>query len=134
MVPSSCKQGGQRAHDRSGRIFLGRNLKKTAGFLEELCAKTKEECGLGKYEDSLQDIRRGPTGIDAEFGEHDGDDMVPVVEEEPVQKSRQFLEEGDAGAVAKAEGAIARISSPSWHHRYPEGERFQESGRPNVPE
>ena len=125
--------GGQRAHDRSGRIFLGRNLKKTAGFLEELCAKTKEECGLGKYEDSLQDIRRGPTGIDAEFGEHDGDDMVPVVEEEPVQKSRQFLEEGDAGAVAKAEGAIARISSPSWHHRYPEGERFQESGRPNVP-
>ena len=35
--------------------------------------------------------------------------MVPVVEEEPVQKSRQFLEEGNAGAVAKAEGAIAGI-------------------------
>ena len=62
---------------------MGRNPKKPVCFLEELCAKTQEECGRGKYEDSLQDIRRGSTGIDAEFGEHDGDDMVPVVEEEP---------------------------------------------------
>ena len=90
---------------------MGRNPKKTACFLKELCAKTQEECGRGRYEDSLQDIRRRSAGIDAEFGEHDGDDMVPVVKEEPIQKSRQFLEEGNAGAVAKAEGAIARIKN-----------------------
>ena len=39
---------------------------------------------MGKKEDSLQDIRRGSAGIDAELGEHDGDDMVPVLEDEPV--------------------------------------------------
>ena len=66
------------------QVFLGRNPKKPVCFLEELCAKTQEEYGRGKYEDSLQDIRRGSAGIDAEFGEHDGDDMVPVVEEEPI--------------------------------------------------
>ena len=35
--------------------------------------------------------------------------MVPVVEEEPVQQSRQLPEEGHSGAVAKAEGAVAGI-------------------------
>ena len=90
MVPSSCQQRGPKCQQRGPKgarspwqVFLGRNPKKTACFLKELCAKTQEECGRGKYEDSLQDIRRGSTGIDAEFGEHDGDDMVPVVEEEP---------------------------------------------------
>ena len=35
--------------------------------------------------------------------------MVPVLEDKPIQQSRQFLEEGDSGAVAKAEGAVAGI-------------------------
>ena len=92
-----------------GWIFLGQIPRKSASFLEEVRAKTQEECGRGKKEDSLQDIRKESAGIDAELGEHDGDDMVPVVEEEPVQQSRQLPEEGDSGAVAKAEGAVAGI-------------------------
>ena len=48
-------------------------------------------------------------GIDSEFGEHDGDDMIPVVEEDPFEESREPLKEGGPGAVAKAEGAVAVV-------------------------
>ena len=48
-------------------------------------------------------------GIDPEFGEHDGDDMVPVVEEEPLQERGKLLEEGGPGAVAEPEGAVAVV-------------------------
>ena len=48
-------------------------------------------------------------GIDPELGEHDGDDMVPVLEEEPLQKSGKLLEERGPGAVAEAEGAVAGV-------------------------
>ena len=48
-------------------------------------------------------------GIDPEFGEHDGDDMVPVVEEDPVQERGKLLEEHHPGAVAEAEGAVAVV-------------------------
>ena len=48
-------------------------------------------------------------GIDPEFGEHDGDEMVPVLEESPIQKIGELLEEGGPGAVAKAEGAVAVV-------------------------
>ena len=35
--------------------------------------------------------------------------MVPVVEEEPFQERGKLLEEGDPGALAEAEGAIAVV-------------------------
>ena len=48
-------------------------------------------------------------GIDPEFGEHDGDDMVPVVEEEPLQERGKLLEERDPGAGTEAESPVAGV-------------------------
>ena len=48
-----------------------------------------------------EEVGRGriSAGINPEFGEHDGDDMVPVVEEEPLQERGKLLEEGDPREV-----------------------------------
>ena len=48
-------------------------------------------------------------GIDPELGEHDGDDMVPVFEEDPFEECREPLKEGDPGAVAEAERTVAGV-------------------------
>lgn len=43
-------------------------------------------------------------GIDPGFSEHDGDDRIPVVEQESLQECGEFLKEGGPGAFAEAEG------------------------------
>ena len=48
-------------------------------------------------------------GIAPERSSHDGDDMVPVVEEGPFEESCESLEEDGPRAVAEPEGAVAVI-------------------------
>ena len=70
-------------------------------------------------------------GIDSEFGEHDGDDMVPAVEKEPLQEGGKLLEEEDSGAVAEAEGTVAVIEELEGcvHEKGQDVHRGQEIGK-----
>ena len=74
-------------------------------------------------------------GINPEPGEHDGDDMVPVLEEEPFQERGELLEEGDPGAVAEPEGAVAVVEEIEGrvHEEGEDVHRGQEIGEVALP-
>ena len=50
---------------------------------------------------------QGSAGIDPEFSGHDGDDVISVVEQEPLQECGELPKEGDPEAMAEAEDPVA---------------------------
>ena len=52
-----------------------------------------------RRQEEFRDCEGRLAGIDPEGSSHYGDDMVPVVEEEPLKERGKLLEECDSGAV-----------------------------------
>lgn len=93
--------------DPDARISRERH-RKTPCFSEELRAKSQGEGEFGAKDEQVQDIRIESAGIHAEIGKHDGDHMILVLEEEPVDLQ---------SVIGIPKGEVSRKREAQWSRR-----------------